>query len=105
MYVFMGEGKYNEKAYATGFILLILVLFINILVMVVQWAFERDKEKPLGIVTLWKKITHKQQPVAVAETDGGDFSEIAVSDVSVTIPTDEEIKPVKLEEEEHNEKN
>lgn len=105
MYVFMGEGKYNEKAYATGFILLILVLFINILVMVVQWAFERDKEKPLGIVTLWNKITRKHQPAAVAETDGGDFSEIAVSDISVTIPTNEDIKPVKLEEEEYNEEN
>lgn len=104
MYNFMSEGRLREKAYATALILLILVVVINVLVTVVQWAFERDKEKPLGIVTLWRKITHKQ-PVAVAETDGGDFSEIAVSDVSVTIPTDEDIKPVKLEEEEHNEEN
>ncbi len=104
MYNFMSEGRLREKAYATALILLILVVVINVLVTVVQWAFERDKEKPLGIITLWRKITHKQ-PVAVAETDGGDFSEIAVSDVSVTIPTDEDIKPVKLEEEEHNEEN
>lgn len=104
MYKFFSEGRFTEKAYATAFVLLILVVLINLLVMLIQWAFERDKEKPLGIVTLWRKVT-KKQPVAVAETDGGDFSEIAVSDVSVTIPTDEDSKPVKLEEEEHNEEN
>ena len=105
MYRFMSEGTDMDKAYATAFVLLVLVLAINMLVVVIQWAFERDKEKPLGIVTLWKKITHKQQPVAAVETDGGDFSEIAVADASISIPTDEEIQHISLEEEEHDEKN
>ena len=104
MYRFMSEGTDMEKAYATAFVLLVLVVIINILVVAVQWAFERDKEKPLGIVVLWRKITHKQ-PVAVAETDGGDFSEISVSDATISIPTDEEKTHINLEEseEEHYE--
>ena len=96
-----------DKAYATAFILLLLVVVINVLVVVVQWAFERDKTKPLGIVLLYNKLFNKKKLAAEAvETDGGDFSQINVSDTTVTIQTDENFQAVKLEEkeEEQNEK-
>lgn len=107
MYRFMSEGRHMEKAYATAFILLLLVVIINVLVVVVQWAFERDKTKPLGIVLLYHKLFNKNKLAAEAvETDGGDFSQINVSDTTVTIQTDENFQAVKLEEkeEEQNEK-
>ena len=107
MYKFMIEGKHMEKAYVTAFVLLMLVLLINVIVVVVQWSFERDKTKPLAMVTLWRKITRKQPALEGAETDGGDFSEINVSDQSVTISTDEEKRHINLEkgQEDYNEEN
>lgn len=106
IYRFFNEGKHYDKAYATAFVLLMMVVLINVIVVVVQWAFERDKEKPLGITLLWRKLTRKPALAEAAITDGGDFSQINVSDQSVAIPTDEERKHIDLEEqEEYNEEN
>lgn len=88
MYKFMSEGKYMEKAYATAFVLLVLVVAINLVVLLVQWLFERDKEKPLAIVTLWRKLTKKQQPAA-AVPDGDDSSQINLSARAISINGEE----------------
>lgn len=107
MYRFMSEGRHMEKAYATAFVLLVLVVVINMLVVFVQWLFERDKTQPLGIVLFFNKLFNKKKLATEAvETDGGDFSEINVSSESVAISRDENFTTVKIEEEkeEENEK-
>lgn len=107
IYKFFSEGKHYDKAYATAFVLLVLVLLINLIVLLIQWLFERDKTKPLGIVLLFNRLFRKKKLAAVAvETDGGDFSEINVSSESMSIPMNDNFETVKLEEEkeEPNEK-
>lgn len=98
IYKFFTEGKHMDKAYATAFILIVLVFIINMLVLLIQSFFNRDKNKPLAIVSLWLKITHRI-PAAAPAVEGGDFSEINVSEKTVTIPTDEEKITINLEEE------
>lgn len=61
MYNFMVEGLYPEKAYATGAVLIILVIFLNVLVTLVESHFRKKSAGRSGLIAKIKeKLTVKE---------------------------------------------
>lgn len=54
MYNFMVEGLHPEKAYATGAVLIIFVIILNVLITLAEGYFKRKSEGKRGLFTILK---------------------------------------------------